>query len=128
MVRSTFLFARLRSAGGVYLSGGLKPATETGRILFYPPLVKAGVYPTEINRLYSVGSFERNDLWGGDRERPDTARTRSVLEYGTHKVWNTGSFSILFLLYIVGCIHGKVNSMVSVLADIHVKNAAAPYQ
>lgn len=66
-------------------------------------------------------------LWGGDRERPDTARTRSVLEYGTHKVWNTGSFSILFLLYIVGCIHGKVNSMVSVLADIHVKNAAAPY-
>ena len=33
MVRSTFLFARLRSAGGVYLSGGLKPATETSRIL-----------------------------------------------------------------------------------------------
>ena len=33
-----FLFARLRSAGGVYLSGGLKPATETSRILTYPPL------------------------------------------------------------------------------------------
>ena len=39
MVRSTFLFARLRSAGGVYLSGGLKPATETSRILTYPPLI-----------------------------------------------------------------------------------------
>ena len=33
----------------VYLSGGLKPATETSRILFYPPLVEAGVFPTEIN-------------------------------------------------------------------------------
>ena len=48
MVRSTFLFARLRSAGGVYLSGGLKPATETSRILIYPPLIEAGVFPTEI--------------------------------------------------------------------------------
>ena len=48
MVRSTFLFARLRSAGGVYLSGGLKPATETIRILIYPPLIEAGVFPTEI--------------------------------------------------------------------------------
>ena len=48
MVRSTFLFARLRSAGGVYLSGGLKPATETIRILIYPPLIDAGVFPTEI--------------------------------------------------------------------------------
>ena len=44
MVRSTFLFAR-----GVYLSGGLKPATETSRILTYPPLIEAGVFPTEIN-------------------------------------------------------------------------------
>ena len=33
----------------VYLSGGLKPATETSRILFYPSLVEAGVFPTEIN-------------------------------------------------------------------------------
>ena len=49
MVRSTFLFARLRSAGGVYLSGGLKPATETSRILTYPPLIEAEVFPTEIN-------------------------------------------------------------------------------
>ena len=48
MVRSIFLFARLRSAGGVYLSGGLKPATETIRILIYPPLIEAGVFPTEI--------------------------------------------------------------------------------
>ena len=48
LVRSTFLFARLRSAGGVYLSGGLKPATETIRILIYPPLIEAGVFPTEI--------------------------------------------------------------------------------
>ena len=40
MVRSTFL---------VYLSGGLKPATETSRILTYPPLIEAGVFPTEIN-------------------------------------------------------------------------------
>ena len=48
MVRSIFLFARLRSAGGVYLSGGLKPATETIRILIYPPLIDAGVFPTEI--------------------------------------------------------------------------------
>ena len=40
--------ARLRSAGGVYLSGGLKPATETSRILTYPPLIEAGVFPTEI--------------------------------------------------------------------------------
>ena len=48
MVRSTFLFARLRSAGGVYLSGGLKPATETSRILTYPPLIEAGGFPTEI--------------------------------------------------------------------------------
>ena len=37
MVRSTFLFARLRSAGGVYLSG-----------VIYPPLIDAGVFPTEI--------------------------------------------------------------------------------
>jgi hypothetical protein len=51
MVRSTFLFARLRSAGGVYLSGGLKPATETSRILTYPPLTEAGVFPTEINNF-----------------------------------------------------------------------------
>ena len=50
-VRSTFLFARLRSAGGVYLSGGLKPATETSRILTYPPLIEVGVFPTEINYL-----------------------------------------------------------------------------
>ena len=50
MVRSTFLFARLRSAGGVYLSGGLKPATETSRILIYPPLIEAEVFPTEINK------------------------------------------------------------------------------
>ena len=49
MVRSTFHFARLRSAGGVYLSGGLKPATETSRILTYPPLIETGVFPTEIN-------------------------------------------------------------------------------
>ena len=49
MVRSTFHFARLRSAGGVYLSGGLKPATETSRILTYSPLIEAGVFPTEIN-------------------------------------------------------------------------------
>ena len=49
MVRSTFLFARLRSAGGVYLSGGLKPATETSRILTYPSLIEAGSFPTEIN-------------------------------------------------------------------------------
>ncbi len=33
----------------VYLSGGLKPATETSRILTYPPLIEAGVFPTEIN-------------------------------------------------------------------------------
>ena len=44
------LSTRLRSAGGVYLSGGLKPATETSRISFYPPLVEAGVFPTEIKR------------------------------------------------------------------------------
>ena len=50
-VRSTFLFARLRSAGGVYLSGGLKPATETSRILTYPPLIEVGVFPSEINYL-----------------------------------------------------------------------------
>ena len=31
-----------------YLSGGLKPATETSRILTYPPLIEAGVFPTEI--------------------------------------------------------------------------------
>ena len=49
MVRSTFHFARLQSAGGVYLRGGLKPATETSRILTYPPLIEAGVFPTEIN-------------------------------------------------------------------------------
>ena len=36
------------SSRSVYLSGGLKPATETSRILFYPPLVEAGVFPTEI--------------------------------------------------------------------------------
>ena len=36
-------------AGGVYLSGGLKPATETSRILTYPPFIEAGVFPTEIN-------------------------------------------------------------------------------
>ena len=41
MVRSTFHFARLRSAGGVYLS--------TSRILTYPPLIETGVFPTEIN-------------------------------------------------------------------------------
>ena len=35
-------------AGGVYLSGGLKPATETSRISTYPPLIEAGVLPTEI--------------------------------------------------------------------------------
>ena len=52
MVRSTFHFARLQSAGGVYLSGGLKPATETSRILTYPPLIEAGVFPTEINTGY----------------------------------------------------------------------------
>ena len=52
MVRSTFHFARLRSAGGVYLSGGLKPATETSRILIYPPLIEAGIFPTEINTGY----------------------------------------------------------------------------
>ena len=50
MVRSTFHFARLRSAGGVYLSGGLKPATETSRILTFPPLIEAEVFPTEINK------------------------------------------------------------------------------
>ena len=44
----TFHFARLRSAGGVYLSGGLKPATETSRILTYPLLIEAGIFPTEI--------------------------------------------------------------------------------
>ena len=33
----------------VYLSGGLKPATETSRILTYPPLIETGVFPTEIN-------------------------------------------------------------------------------
>ena len=48
IVLSILLFARLRSAGGVYLSGGLKPATETIRILIYPPLIEAGVFPTEI--------------------------------------------------------------------------------
>ena len=53
MVRSTFLFARLRSAGGVYLSGGLKPATETSRILIYPPLIEAGVFPTEIKSEFA---------------------------------------------------------------------------
>ena len=37
--------------GLVYLSGGLKPATETSRILTYPPLIEAGVFPTEINRF-----------------------------------------------------------------------------
>ena len=56
MVRSTFHFARLRSAGGVYLSGGLKPATETSRILTYPPLIEAGVFPTEIKA--SCGSLK----------------------------------------------------------------------
>ena len=38
-----------------YLSGGLKPATETSRILIYPPLIEAGVFPTEIN---TCGKFE----------------------------------------------------------------------
>ena len=52
-VRSTFFFARLRSAGGVYLSGGLKPATETNRILTYPPLIEAGGFPTEIKSARS---------------------------------------------------------------------------
>ena len=59
--RPVFFFARLRSAGGVYLSGGLKPATETSRILIYPPLIETGVFPTEIKaffvylrRFYSV--------------------------------------------------------------------------
>ena len=47
---------RLRSAGGVYLSGGLKPATETSRILTYPPLIEAGVFPTEINRNLTLGA------------------------------------------------------------------------
>ena len=28
---------------------GLKPATETSRILIYSPLIEAGVFPTEIN-------------------------------------------------------------------------------
>ena len=32
-----------------YLSGGLKPATETSRILTYPPLIEAWGFPTEIN-------------------------------------------------------------------------------
>ena len=27
----------------------MKPATETSRILIYPPLIEAGVFPTEIN-------------------------------------------------------------------------------
>ena len=45
MVRSTFLFARLRSSVGFYLSGGVKPTTETSRILFYPPFVEAGASP-----------------------------------------------------------------------------------
>ena len=45
MVRSTFLFARLRSAGGIYLSGGLKPATETSRILTYPLAYRSGGLP-----------------------------------------------------------------------------------
>ena len=60
MVRSTFLFARLRSAGGVYLSGGLKPATETSRILTYPPLIEAGVFPTEINAFSVPGKNEQS--------------------------------------------------------------------
>ena len=47
---SAFHCARLRSAGGFYLSGGLRPATETSRISFYPQLVEAGVFPTEIKK------------------------------------------------------------------------------
>ena len=62
MVRSTFLFARLRSAGGVYLSGGLKPATETSRILTYPPLIEAGVFPTEIKAVLSRRDHNTRDL------------------------------------------------------------------
>ena len=57
MVRSTFLFARLRSAGGVYLSGGLKHATETSKILIYPPLIEAGVFPTEIKASCRLKAF-----------------------------------------------------------------------
>ncbi len=49
MVRSTFLFARLRSAGGVYLSGETRHWTS--RILTYPALIEAGVFPTEINQF-----------------------------------------------------------------------------
>ena len=44
--------ARLRSARGVYLSGGLKPATETGRKLTYPPHIEARFFPTEINIIF----------------------------------------------------------------------------
>ena len=32
---------------------GLKPAIETSRILIYPPLIEAGVFPTEINHLFN---------------------------------------------------------------------------
>ncbi len=41
------------SSRSVYLSGGLKPATETSRILVYPPLTEAGVFPTEIKTAAS---------------------------------------------------------------------------
>ena len=51
---------RLRSAGGVYLSGGLKPATETSRILTYPPLIEARVFPTEI-KLKRLGTGHRQN-------------------------------------------------------------------
>ena len=50
-----FCAAAIRRRRFVYLSGGLKPATETSRILTYPPLTEAGVFPTEIN----VGALQR---------------------------------------------------------------------
>ena len=43
----------------VYLSGGLRPATETSRILIYPPLAEAGVFPTEINLIRLSGLHEK---------------------------------------------------------------------
>ena len=64
MVRSTFHFARLRSAGGVYLSGGLKPAIETSRILTFPPLIEAGIFPTEINNSLDLSDFQTADVMG----------------------------------------------------------------
>ena len=77
---SAFHCARLQSAGGVYLSGGLKPATETNRILFYPPLVEAGVFPTEIKAfehgryfflLMPKAAKESEYRCRCERERPD---------------------------------------------------------